>query len=138
MNNSKLISASILLLLTILLLACSSQTAQSSAVEASITASLTDIPSPTSTPSPGPTSTAIPFVHQSDVEVVTNAAVTGDGGNNWGGHQSRIVHTQDGVFTAYTVETGNALNRNWKLAQRNNDGTWVVVAEGISGREPVN
>lgn len=138
MNNSKLISASILLLLTILLLGCSSQTAQSSTVEESITASLTNIPSPTSTPSPSPTSTAIPFVHQSDVEVVTNTAVTGDGGNNWGGHQSRIVHTQDGVFTAYTVETGNALNRNWKLAQRNNDGTWVVVAEGISGREPVN
>ena len=138
MNRSKMISTSIVILFAILLFACSGQVVQPSATSVSFIATPTDVPPPTSTPSPAPTPTAIPLVHQSDVEVVTNAAVTGDGGNNWGGHQSRIVHTQDGIFTAYTVDTGNPLNRNWKLAQRNNDGTWVVIAEGVSGREPVN
>jgi hypothetical protein len=72
------------------------------------------------------------------VEVITNDAAVGDGGNNWGGHQSRIVHTQDGIFTAYTVDGNSPLNRIWKLVQRQTDGTWIVVAEGVAGREPVN
>ena len=74
---------------------------------------------------------------QSSIEIVANNTASGDGGNAWGGHQTRIVHTVDGVFTAYT--TGNEyLNRSWQLALREEDGTWKIIATGISGREPVN
>ena len=93
---------------------------------------------PTKLPTVTPTPTEKPFVFQSEVEVVTDRAVIGGGGNNWGGHQTRIVHTQDGVFTAYTVDGGGQFTRNWKLAQRQIDGTWVVVAEGEAGQQPVN
>ncbi|MFN8412539.1 MAG: hypothetical protein U0Z26_09150 [Anaerolineales bacterium] len=76
--------------------------------------------------------------HQSKIELITDNAATGDGGNIWGGHQTRIVHTQDGIFTAYTVEGGGYLNREWRLVKRQTDGTWLVLAQGESGREPVN
>lgn len=136
MNNSKIMGTSILILLAVFLFACSKQTIQPSATDVSITATLTDVPSPI--PSPSSTPTVKPLVYQTAVEVVTNDAAVGDGGNNWGGHQSRIVHTQDGVFTAYTVAGSGPLSRNWKLVQRQVNGSWNVVAEGIAGREPVN
>jgi len=103
---------------------------------------LTQSPTLTLTQSPIPlpssTSTIEPFVRQTKIEVVTDIAATGDGGNSWGGHQTRIVHTQDGIFTAYTVEGGGYLSREWRLAERKTDGTWIVISHGISGREPVN
>lgn len=80
-------------------------------------------------------------------ELVTEGAVLGDGGNCWGGHQSRIVRTTDGIFTAYTTgksdppgapwRSYDGAPRFWKLAMRTEAG-WKVVAEGPSGREPVN
>ena len=73
-----------------------------------------------------------------NLEIVTDGAATGDGGNSWGGHQTRIVHTQDGVFTAYTVHGGGYFSRGWRLAWRKGDGTWPVIAQGEAGREPVN
>jgi hypothetical protein len=73
-----------------------------------------------------------------DLEVVTDNAATGDGGNAWGGHQTRIVRTNDGVFTAYTVVGGGYYAKKWQLARRQDDGTWPVIAEGDAGREPVN
>lgn len=90
------------------------------------------------TPIPTSTPTVEPAIRQTKIEIVTNNAVTGDGGNSWGGHQTRIVHTQDGIFTAYTIEGGGYLKREWRLVQRQTDGTWAVVAKGESGREPVN
>jgi hypothetical protein len=92
----------------------------------------------TVTPEPTATPTAIPPVHQTKLEIVTNNAVTGNGGNGWGGHQTRIVHTQDGIFTAYTIEGSDILDRKWNLAERQDDGTWTVIANGRAGREPVN
>jgi len=80
----------------------------------------------------------LPQIHQTNLEIVTDNAATGDGGNSWGGHQTRIVHTEDGVFTAYTVEGGGYFAREWRLAWRQNDGTWSVIAQGLAGREPVN
>ncbi len=72
------------------------------------------------------------------LELVTDQAATGDGGNSWGGHQTRIVRTRDGcIFTAYTAAGDGPLARRWRLAQRTGTG-WQVVAEGPSGREPVN
>lgn len=85
----------------------------------------------------GQAPTAIP-VSQTDLEVVTSNAATGDGGNSWGGHQTRIVRTRDGIFTAYTVEGGGYLDREWRLAWRQGDGSWLVVAQGVSGKDPVN
>src|SRR3989339_132503 len=73
-----------------------------------------------------------------NLEIVTDGAVTGDGGNSWGGHQTRIVRTQDGVFTAYTVPGDGYTSREWRLAWRNDNGTWPVIAQGGAGREPVN
>jgi hypothetical protein len=81
------------------------------------------------------------------LELVTDQAVVGDGGNNWGGHQTRIVRTKAGVFTAYTTGKSDppgapwraydGAPRFWKLAARKDNG-WDVIAEGKSGREPVN
>ena len=79
-----------------------------------------------------------PVTIHPDLELVTDQAVTGDGGNQWGGHQTRIVRTADGVFTAYTVEGGGHLAREWHLAWRQADGTWLVIDKGGAGREPVN
>ncbi len=73
-----------------------------------------------------------------NLEIVTDGAATGDGGNSWGGHQTRIVHTRDGVFTAYTVPGDGYTSREWRLAWRKEDGSWSVIAQGGAGREPVN
>lgn len=77
-------------------------------------------------------------VSQSPVEVITNSAATGDGGNIWGGHQTRIVHTQAGIFAAYTEAGVDYYSKEWRLAQRVSENNWVVLAQGIAGREPVN
>ncbi len=105
-------------------------TATSSAITPTIVASSTSLPS--STP------TAQPTVRQTKIEVVTDNAVTGNGGNAWGGHQTRIVHTQDGIFTAYTVAGDGQFSRDWRLAERQSDGTWSVIASGKAGQQPVN
>lgn len=68
-------------------------------------------------------------------EDVTNEASTGDGGNAWGGHQSRMVRTAAGLFTAYTTPGRDPFHRTWNLAWRR-DGAWKVVATGPSGRDP--
>jgi hypothetical protein len=83
---------------------------------------------------PGGSST----IRQSPVEVVTTRAATGDGGQSWGGHQTRIVRTDEGVFTAYTVDGAGPLARQWRLVQRQPDATWKVIATGTSGKDPVN
>ncbi len=72
-----------------------------------------------------------------DLEVLTQEAATGDGGNAWGGHQCRIVRTRDGVFTAYTVPGMDDFHREWRLVWRK-DGEWRVVAQGMAGKDPVN
>lgn len=77
-------------------------------------------------------------IAQTPVEIVTDGAETGDGGNGWGGHQSRIVRTARGVFTAYTVPGGGYLAREWRLVKRMGPGNWRIIAQGVSGREPVN
>ena len=74
----------------------------------------------------------------SSLEIVTDKAATGNGGNPWGGHQTRIVRTADGVFTAYIIAGNNDFNRKWQLARRQEDGTWPVIAEGGAGMQPVN
>ncbi len=78
-----------------------------------------------------------PFVDR--LEEVTDRAVTGDGGNAWGGHQCRLVRTAEGLFTAYTVpgETDGRFDRRWELAHRTDAG-WEVIASAPSGREPAN
>lgn len=98
------------------------------------------IAKPTYTPTPKPTATPTvkPPFQQTKIELVTDKAVIGDGGNSWGGHQTRIVHTKDGIFTAYTIEGIDHLNRKWNLAERQANGTWTVIANGRAGREPVN
>src|SRR5262249_835261 len=77
-------------------------------------------------------------IHQSPVEIISMNTATGDGGNRWGGHQTRIVHTRDGVFTAYTTNGAGYLAREWHLAKRLSSNNWAVIAEGTAGREPVN
>ncbi len=78
------------------------------------------------------------------VELVTSNAKTEDPGSNWGGHQTRIVRNQHGVFTAYTVPPTNnyphtsAFHAEWRLAKRTGENQWQEIAKGPSGREPVN
>ncbi len=72
-----------------------------------------------------------------DFEVITNTAVSGDGGNNWGPHICRIVRTDDGVYTTFTSGDNDFLQRRWHLMKRTNKG-WKEIAQGKSGREPVN
>lgn len=69
--------------------------------------------------------------------MVTDKAALGDGGNSWGGHQTRMVRTKSGLYCAYTVAGQSDLMREWRLAQRTASG-WRIVARGPSGREPVN
>lgn len=76
-------------------------------------------------------------VRLESLELVTDQAVPGSGGNCWGGHQTRIVRTRRGVFTSYTVMGQGYTAREWRLAQRTATG-WQVIAHGVAGREPVN
>ena len=98
------------------------------------------VPTPTPTPAPVPVpmpnpAPAEPFARQTNIEVVTNNASPN---NPWGGHQTRIVHTQDGIFTAYIVEGSDILSRVWQLSKRQSDGTWTVIAQGDTGSNPVD
>ena len=76
-----------------------------------------------------------PFARQTGIEVVTRTAATV---NRKGGNQTRIVRTQDGVFTAYIVEGGGEFSHEWRLARRQPDGTWAVIAQGDAGAFPVS
>ena len=69
--------------------------------------------------------------------ITTNALSGGDGGNQWGGHQCRVVQTKDGVFTAYTSGDEDHFKREWHLMKRTVTG-WQEIATDKSGREPVN
>ncbi len=131
-------------LLLLLLGSCVSSTA-TPVTESTTTPSESSItvlnPSPTTKPTPGPmptTSTPFqtePFARQTSIEVVTNNAALN---SPWGGHQTRIVHTQDGVFTVYLVEGSGESSRVWELSKRQLDGTWVVIAQGATGANPVD
>ncbi|MFH1105689.1 MAG: hypothetical protein V1731_00565, partial [Candidatus Aenigmatarchaeota archaeon] len=77
-----------------------------------------------------PKSPTEPFARQTHVEVVTNNAAVF---NPKGGQQTRIVRTQDGVFTAYIVEHNGDFDHEWQLSKRQSDGTWVVIAQGDAG-----
>ena len=76
-----------------------------------------------------------PFARQTGIGVVTRAAATV---NRKGGNQTRIVRTQDGVFTAYIVEGDGEFHHEWRLARRQPDGTWEVIAQGDAGTFPVS
>lgn len=138
MNRQKLLKVVISGSLALLFLVGCSAYTMPTPTHVPSTATITPVPPTATLTSIPPIPTVEPLVHQTRIEVVTNNAVTGNGGNSWGGHQTRIVHTQDGIFTAYTVEGGDYLNREWRLAKRQTDGKWVIIAEGESGREPVN
>ncbi len=102
-----------------------------------VTATATNTVTPTATITPTPK----PQLEVSRLEVITRHAATGDGANNWGSHKTRIVRTADGVFTAYTIpgpNENNAYTRRWQLVWQRASNDWVLVAEGIAGREPVN
>ncbi|MFN8433767.1 MAG: hypothetical protein U0V18_07090 [Anaerolineales bacterium] len=77
-------------------------------------------------------------IRQSAVELVSDEVATGAGGNLWGGHQTRIVRTADGVFTAYIVPTADDQYREWRLAKRDESAGWQVIASGQTGTEAVN
>ncbi len=105
-----------------------------------------DVASPPPTPTvlldPLPASTplfghiAVPAVER--LEIVTASAVTGDGGNAWGPHKTRLVRTSAGrLFTAYMTAGSGSFARQWNLAERNGTG-WQTVATGTAGKDPVN
>ncbi|MFH1227714.1 MAG: hypothetical protein V1701_07410 [Planctomycetota bacterium] len=76
-----------------------------------------------------------PFCRQTRIELVTNNAATL---NPKGGHQARIVRTQDGVFAVYIVQGSQEYNHIWHLVKRQPDGAWAVIAKGEAGIFPAN
>ena len=73
-----------------------------------------------------------------NLEVITTDALAGgDGGNQWGGHQCRILQSKEGVFTVYTGGDTDHFERTWHLMKRTESG-WIEIASDKSGREPVN
>jgi hypothetical protein len=115
---------------------CIPQNTIPTATKIAMSATSMPIQSPQPTVSITPTSEV--YIRQSKIEVVARDAATGDGGNSWGGHQTRIVRTQDGVFTAYTAEGSGYFSREWRLVKRKSDGSWGVIAHGTAGKDPVN
>jgi hypothetical protein len=86
-------------------------------------------------------SQSTPFARQSALEVIatntSNGRLNDNAGNGWGGHQTRIVRTNAGVFTTWL--TGDIQRASqWRLGKRGSDGAWGTLAGGIAGREPVN
>jgi hypothetical protein len=47
------------------------------------------------------------------------------------------VRTDQGLFTAYTVAGKGYKHRQWRLMWRR-EGKWQMVADGVSGKDPVN
>lgn len=121
-------------------------TVLSACANSSPSATLTPTATVSATRTPLAQATAVPTtevpphleVSQSPVELITNSAATGDGGNIWGGHQARIVRTQAGIFAAYTEAGVDYFSKEWRMAQRVSENNWVILAQGIAGREPVN
>jgi hypothetical protein len=78
------------------------------------------------------------------IELAGSELIGGDAGNSWGCHHTRVVRTPESIFTAYTVEgTGkyshtSAFDKEWRLSKRTGQNNWFDIAEGPSGREPVN
>ncbi|MFH1227488.1 MAG: hypothetical protein V1701_06250 [Planctomycetota bacterium] len=90
---------------------------------------------PVSSDTVTPRLAAKPFARQTHIEVVTNNASVF---NPKGGNQTRIVRTQNGVFTAYIVEANGDFGHQWRLAKRQSDGAWAVIAQGDAGTFPVS
>ena len=76
-----------------------------------------------------------PFARQTKIEVVTNNAAVF---NPKGGNQTRIVRTRDGVFAVYIIEGSSDDDHKWRLAKRQSNGSWVVIAQGDAGMFPAN
>lgn len=73
------------------------------------------------------------------LECITDQTAVGDGGNNWGGHQPRIVRTADGVFAVHITRNPGqgVLACTWHLMHRCN-AEWQQIGEGPSDRDPVS
>jgi hypothetical protein len=118
---------------TLLLFSCSSKELLSETQVSILTPAVVALPAPTLTPHKLTQLSKDVLSSRKlhlNLEIVTDGAATGDGGNSWGGHQTRIVRTQDGVFTAFTVPGNGYTSREWRLAWRKEDGAWSVIAQG--------
>src|SRR5262249_54916636 len=70
-------------------------------------------------------------------DLITSQAAAASDGSNWGASKLRVIRTSQNVFAVYIVDAEKSGEREWRLAQRR-DQQWKVIAEGPSGREPVN
>ncbi|MBN1292762.1 MAG: T9SS type A sorting domain-containing protein [Candidatus Latescibacteria bacterium] len=70
------------------------------------------------------------------INMITNEA-SGNQGNSWGGHQCRIVRTEDGVFAVYMFGGENDAPKVWRLAWLDGDN-WKVIADDSGGNSPVH
>lgn len=84
------------------------------------------------------TASAASWVTQRAAVVITMQAAPGDGGNAWGGHQTRIVRTPDGVFTTFLVNGSGYYDKRWRLVHETSAGQWETLLEDSAGREPAN
>ena len=74
------------------------------------------------------------------VALLTSSAATGDAGNSWGGHKTRIVSTSKGdSWTVYQAPGSGYTAHQWVLMHYSAaSGAWSQAASGNAGREPAN
>jgi len=74
------------------------------------------------------------------VDLLTSSAATGDAGNSWGGHKTRIVSTSKGdSYTVYQAPGSGYTAHQWVVMHYSAaSGTWSQAGAGDAGREPAN
>ncbi|OHB59484.1 MAG: hypothetical protein A2Y12_10020 [Planctomycetes bacterium GWF2_42_9] len=77
---------------------------------------------------------ATPYVDYT--ELVDVPVCIGSAGNSWGEHTAKITRNADGVYVAYSVDSGG--QKLWRLRKRIGANNWQQVGEGPLGVLPPN
>jgi fibronectin type 3 domain-containing protein len=74
------------------------------------------------------------------LDLLTSSAATGDAGNSWGGHKTRIVSTSKGdTYTVFQGAGSGYTSHQWVVMHYSAaSGTWSQAGAGNAGREPAN
>jgi hypothetical protein len=68
------------------------------------------------------------------LELITNRAATGDGGNSWSNHKNRVIRTSTGdIFAAYVAAGNGGNDKQYVLMHRAPNGGWTQVTQGDGG-----
>jgi len=74
------------------------------------------------------------------VDLLTSSAATGDAGNSWGSHKTRVVSTSTGdTYTVYQAPGSGYTAHQWVVMHYSAaSGSWSQAGSGDAGREPAN